>query len=73
MTWCFFGNNLVWLHALAFSFFQTSTTTPTDHSVLEDQIRGLIYGQAIGDAIGLLSEFMIKEEAQRVNKLINHL
>lgn len=43
----------------------TFTTTPTDHSVLEDQIRGLIYGQAIGDAIGLLSEFMIKEEAQR--------
>ena len=33
---------------------------------LEDQIRATIYGHCIGDAIGLLTEFMSKNEAYQV-------
>ena len=45
---------------------------PSD-KVLEDQIRALLYGQAIGDAIGLLTEFMIKEEASKYYGHLPHL
>ena len=40
----------------------------TSHSkaMLVDQIKGVLYGNCIGDAIGLLTEFMDKKEAQKV-------
>ena len=51
-----------------------STVTSTDKakesvlgtSQLIDRIKGVIYGNCIGDAVGLLTEFMDKEEAARV-------
>ena len=33
---------------------------------LVDSIKGAIYGNCVGDAIGLLSEFMGKTQAQKV-------
>ena len=33
---------------------------------IKDQMLATIYGQAVGDAIGLLTEFMTKEEAIEV-------
>ena len=33
---------------------------------IKDQILATIYGQCVGDAIGLLTEFMTKEEAKEV-------
>ena len=40
----------------------------TSHSkpALVDQIKGVLYGNCIGDAIGLLTEFMDKREAKHV-------
>lgn len=43
-----------------------TTDDPDDILDLEDQIRATIYGQCIGDAIGLLTEFMSKEDAFKV-------
>ncbi len=34
---------------------------------LLDHIKGTIYGNCAGDAIGLLSEFMWKKQAQKVS------
>ena len=34
---------------------------------LIDQVKGVIYGNCIGDAIGLLTEFMSKEQARMVS------
>lgn len=34
--------------------------------MLEDHIRATLYGNAIGDVIGLLTEFMVKAEAKKV-------
>ena len=34
---------------------------------LVDRIKGVIYGNCIGDAIGLLTEFMTKSKAAEVN------
>ena len=34
---------------------------------LIDQVKGVIYGNSIGDAIGLLTEFMSKEQARMVS------
>ncbi|CAB3981295.1 Hypothetical predicted protein [Paramuricea clavata] len=36
-----------------------------DDKKLVDQIKGVLYGNCIGDAIGLLTEFMDKNEAQK--------
>ena len=35
--------------------------------VLLSRMRAVLYGNCIGDAIGLLTEFMTKEEAREVN------
>ena len=40
---------------------------------LEDQIRATIYGHCIGDAIGLLTEFMNKDEAHQVKISVKSL
>ena len=40
--------------------------THGDH--LEDSVLGVVFGQAMGDAIGLLTEFMTPEAAQFVSK-----
>ena len=40
--------------------------TSLSKAVLVDQIKGVLYGNCIGDAIGLLTEFMDKKEAQKV-------
>ena len=34
----------------------------------ENQIKAVLYGQCIGDAIGLLTEFLPKEDAKKVRK-----
>ena len=39
-----------------------------EKKVLVDHIKGVIYGNCIGDAIGLLTEFMSKSEAAHVSK-----
>ena len=48
--------------------FNIKSSLPKD--VLLDRIRGTIYGNCIGDAIGLLTEFMLKEEAQQVRRYL---
>jgi hypothetical protein len=35
---------------------------------LIDQVKGVIYGNCIGDAVGLLTEFMSKEQAHMVRE-----
>jgi hypothetical protein len=35
---------------------------------LIDQVKGVIYGNCIGDAVGLLTEFMSKEQARMVRR-----
>ncbi len=46
----------------------SATEKPTfdDHKRLVNQIKGVLYGNCIGDAIGLLTEFMSKKEAEKV-------
>ncbi|XP_038067788.1 uncharacterized protein YegU-like [Patiria miniata] len=41
------------------------TLTPDPNNKLQDQILGTIYGNCIGDAIGLMTEFLSKEQAQK--------
>ena len=36
------------------------------NDLIADQIEATVLGQCIGDTIGLLTEFMIKEEAKKV-------
>ncbi len=43
------------------------TLTPDPSNILEDQILGTIYGNCIGDAIGLMTEFLNKEQASKVS------
>ena len=38
-----------------------------DKEDLLDHLKGVIYGNCVGDAIGLLTEFMSKKEAQHVS------
>ncbi len=40
---------------------------------LEDHIRGTLYGNCVGDAIGLLTEFMEKPKVKQVKALSNIL
>ena len=40
---------------------------PKEDLQLENKILGCIYGNCIGDAIGLLTEFMTKKEASQVD------
>ena len=44
-----------------------NTNSSLSKEVLLDRIRGTIYGNCIGDAIGLLTEFMSKKEAMYVS------
>ena len=44
-----------------------NTKSSLRKEVLLDHIRGTIYGNCIGDAIGLLTEFMTKREATHVS------
>ena len=39
----------------------------------ENQITAVLYGQCIGDAIGLLTEFLSKEDAKKVRKKRIHV
>ena len=43
-----------------------TSKTKTDSVLLVDQMKGVLYGNCIGDAIGLLTEFMHKDQAQSV-------
>lgn len=45
---------------------QFNVTTSLSKEVLLDRIKGTIYGNCIGDAIGLLTEFMSKKEAELI-------
>ena len=47
--------------------FNTKSTLSGE--VLLDHILGTIYGNCIGDAIGLLTEFMTKKEAMHVSSI----
>ena len=42
--------------------------TPDPDNRLQDQILGTIYGNCIGDAIGLMTEFLNKEQATNVRR-----
>ena len=47
---------------------------PATHGAhLEDSVLGVVFGQAMGDAIGLLTEFMAPETAQFVSKNANSI
>lgn len=48
-----------------------STNSSLRKEVLMDRIKATIYGNCIGDAIGLLTEFMTKKEAVDVSFLIS--
>jgi hypothetical protein len=43
-----------------------TTDKPQCKKELVNQIKGVLYGNCIGDAIGLLTEFMTKTEAKKV-------
>ena len=47
---------------------KTSDLPQTKERQLIDQIKGVLYGNCIGDAIGLLTEFMNKREAEEVRQ-----
>ena len=47
---------------------ETSDLPQTKERQLIDQIKGILYGNCIGDAIGLLTEFMNKREAEEVRQ-----
>ena len=47
----------------------TSSSIGLESISVLDQIYGTIYGQCIGDAIGLLTEFMLKKDAKLVGYL----
>lgn len=42
-----------------------------DH--LEDSVLGIVFGQAMGDAIGLLTEFMSQEIAEFVRQCLQYI
>lgn len=46
--------------------FKTFCILQGHSSVVEDHIRATLFGNALGDAIGLLTEFLTKEEAKQV-------
>ena len=46
--------------------FRKTNIHPNEKQVINDKIHALIYGNCIGDAIGLLTEFMNKEQALHV-------
>ena len=47
----------------------TSSSIGLESISVLDQIYGTLYGQCIGDAIGLLTEFMVKKDAKLVGNL----
>ena len=50
-----------------------SAKDASENSSFENQVLGTIYGNCIGDAIGLLTEFMSKREADKVCKPCIHV
>lgn len=50
------------------SFDLIKVPTVTDVELRNDQIRATLYGQCVGDAIGLLTEFLTKKDAKKVYK-----
>lgn len=52
--------------AAATHFSRPSFASAEEREAFVDRVKGLIYGNCIGDAIGLATEFMNKDEAARV-------
>ena len=77
MLWGSFSRKLikyviVWTgnsNFLKFQFivsFKTLSILQGHSSVVGDHIRATLFGNAVGDAIGLLTEFLTKDEAKQV-------
>ena len=66
-TCCVLIQALVFDKCLFLSFPEMAKTAGSvDFPTLESRILGTIYGNCLGDAIGLLTEFMVKKEASKV-------
>ena len=62
---CDFSDSLIFCWSI--KKMEREVTQPvTLETEVKDQMLATIYGQAVGDAIGLLTEFMTKDEAIEV-------
>ena len=59
--------------ALNFIPKMASAKDASENSSFENQVLGTVYGNCIGDAVGLLTEFMSKREADKVCKPCIHV